>query len=122
MTSPTNTPTAAVSTWIRVNALLFAAADRAYQDSTTDRAMHSTAVGTHGLALTAIALLPVELDAAIDAAIHEVRLEPTVDSMSAPELIRAAEAATRQVPIEQLPAGASAVIVDLCDLIRQTQP
>lgn len=35
------------------------------------------------------------------------------------ELVRAAEALTRTVPIEALPAGSSRVVVALCDLLRE---
>ena len=35
------------------------------------------------------------------------------------ELVQAAEALTRTVPIEALPAGSSRVIVALCDLLRE---
>jgi len=35
------------------------------------------------------------------------------------ELVRSAEALTRTVPIEALPAGSSRVVVGLCDLLRE---
>src|SRR6478752_8601305 len=35
------------------------------------------------------------------------------------ELVRAAEALTRTVPIEALPVGSSRVVVALCDLLRE---
>ena len=35
------------------------------------------------------------------------------------ELVRSAEALTRTVPIEALPAGSSRVIIALCDLLRE---
>jgi hypothetical protein len=35
------------------------------------------------------------------------------------ELVRAAEALTRTVPIEALPIGSSRVVVALCDLLRE---
>ncbi|GAA2153519.1 hypothetical protein FHX52_1719 [Humibacillus xanthopallidus] len=35
------------------------------------------------------------------------------------ELVRAAEALTRTVPIETLPAGSSHLVVALCDLLRE---
>jgi len=35
------------------------------------------------------------------------------------ELVRSAEALTRTVPIEALPAGSSSVVIALCDLLRE---
>ena len=35
------------------------------------------------------------------------------------QALRAAEAVTRRVPIEAFPAGASQLIVGICDLIRE---
>ena len=114
MTGITNRPDAVYDTWVEVVALLSDAADRGYRDSATDPAMHSFAVTIHGLAMSAIALLPPELDHVVD----EIVLAPAYASMSVVELIRVAEASTRR-PIEELPVGASEVIVAICDLIGE---
>ena len=114
MTGITNRPDAVYDTWAEVIALLSEAADRGYRNSATDPAMHSIAVTIHGLAASAIALLPPEIDHVVD----EIVLAPAYASMSPVELIRAAEASTRR-RINELPAGASEVIVALCDLIEE---
>lgn len=116
MTATTNPPTGPVDTWGEVIALLVQAADRGYQDSTTDPAVHSTALAAHGLAAAAIALLAPDLQDRLD----EVVLEPATVSMTPVELIRAADAAAQRHPIQQLPTGAREVIVALRDLIGQT--
>ena len=118
MTGTTIPAATAAGTWGEVIALLVAAADRGYQDSTADPAVHSAAVAAHGLAASAIALLPAELEGLLD----EVVLEPTTASMSLVELIRTAETTAGHHPIESLPPGASELIVSLRDLIRQTTP
>ncbi|GAA2469007.1 hypothetical protein GCM10009858_02900 [Terrabacter carboxydivorans] len=58
-------------------------------------------------------LLPVdiELDDVQTAESSQRRDDPI-------ELVRAAEALTRTVPIEALPVGSSRVVVALCDLLR----
>ena len=114
MTGITNRPDAAYDTWAEVIALLSEAADRGYRDSTTDPAMHNTALAAHFLAASAIALLPPEMDRIVD----EIVLAPAYASMDPVELIRAAEASTRR-PIEDLPLGASEIIVAICDLIGE---
>lgn len=38
------------------------------------------------------------------------------------ELVRAAEGCLRLLPIEQFPPGTSQLVVDICDLIRESTP
>jgi hypothetical protein len=114
MAGITNRSDAVYDTWAEVVALLSEAADRGYRDSATDPATHSIAVTIHGLAASAIALLPPEIDDVVD----EIVLAPAYASMSVVELIRAAEASTRR-PIYELPVGASEVIVAICDLFEE---
>jgi len=118
MTGHTMQTTAGTHTWREVIALLVQAADRGYQDAITEPAMHSTALAADGLASTAIALLPEEQD-------HELaedELDASTATLSAVELIAQAERLTRRHPIEQLPPGASEVVVYLLDLLRETRP
>ena len=107
----------AQDTWREVIALLVKAADVGYQDAEANPALHSAALGARLMAASAVELLPPELDHLLD----DVVLEPRTESMSMAELIAAAEAATRRHPIEELPIGASRVIVDICDLVRETR-
>ena len=133
----------AVDTWREVIALLAEAADRGYEEAITNPAAHSTALAADGLASAAIALLPEDLDHELDevaldavvthgASIGEERWElingrrVLVDieqrHLDSAGLIRRAEQVTRRHPIEQLPAGASEVIVELLDLVREISP
>ena len=95
----------AVDTWREVIALLAVAADRGYEEAITNPAVHSTA-------------LPQDLDHELD----EVALDAVVTHLDSAGLIRRAEQVTRRRPIEQLPAGASEVIVELLDLVREISP
>lgn len=112
----THTPTPeSLHTWMEIIALLIEAADRGAQQAFHDPAVHSTSVGTDFVAASALALLPRELDRSLD----ELVLPETTDRLDMAGLIRAAELASRRHPIEQLPAGASGVIVGLCELVGQ---
>ena len=113
----TTAQAAAQDTWREVIALLVKAADVGYRDAEANPALHSTALGARLMAASAVELLPPELDHLLD----DVVLEPRTESMSMAELIAAAEAATRRHQIEELPIGASRVIVDICDLVRETR-
>ena len=113
----TTAQAAAQDTWREVIALLVQAADVGYRDAEANPALHSPALGARLMAAWAVGLLPPELDHLLD----DVVLEPRTESMSMAELIAAAEAATRRHPIEELPIGASRVIVDICDLVRETR-
>lgn len=113
----TTAQAAAQDTWREVIALLVKAADVGYQDAEANPALHSTALGARLMAAWAVGLLPPELDHLLD----DVVLEPRTESMSMAELIAAAEATTRRHPIEDLPIGAPRVIVDICDLVRETR-
>lgn len=112
----TTAQAAAQDTWREVIALLVQAAEVGYRDAAANSALCSSALGADLLSSSAIELLPPELDHLLD----DVVLEPRTESMSMAELIAAAEAATRRHPIEELPVGASRVIVDICDLVRET--
>lgn len=117
MTSPmTPSPTPeALRTWMQVIALLVEAADRATYQAATHPAVHSLAVAADGVAARAISLLPPELDDQLEA----LELGEATARLSVAGLIRAAEAACRRHPIEQLPPGACGVIVELGDLVGQ---
>lgn len=114
MTGQTTTTTA-TDTWREIIALLVEAADRGYRDATTNPALHSTALWADNVASAAIALLPPELDDLLD----EVVLDEQTAGLDLAGLIWAADAATRRHPVEELPVGASGVIVDLRDLARE---
>ena len=113
MTGTTHPQAAAYDTWAEVIVLLEDAADCGYRDSATDPALHSTALAAHALAAAALELLPVAERARVD------RIPPPPAVTSSIALIRAAEAATRRHPIDDLPAGASEIIVAICDLIGE---
>ena len=112
MTGTTHPQAAAYDTWAEVVVLLEEAADCGYRDSATDPALHSTALAAHALAAAALELLPVEQRARVDQI-------PPPAAASSIVLIRTAEAATRRHPIEDLPLGASEIIVAVCDLIGE---
>lgn len=102
-------------TWRQVIALLVEAADRGYEQAARDPGIHSVALGADSVASSAIALLPPEVDDELD----DITLDPGTDSLTVGGLIRAAEQTARRIPIEQLPPGASDVIVDLGQLADQ---
>lgn len=108
--SPTIEPT---RTWMEVVALLCAAADRGLRER--DPRAHSLSLQAQEVASSALALLPPNLDGELD----DVGLPADLASASLQQLVRAAERLTRRHPIEQLPVGASRVIVTLGDLIAE---
>ena len=112
MTGTTHPQAAAYDTWAEVIVLLEEAADCGYRDSATDPALHSTALAAHALAAAAFELLPVEQRARVDQI-------PPPAAASSIVLIRTAEAVTRRHPVEDLPLGASEIIVAICDLIGE---
>lgn len=114
VTQDPNDSAAGAATWRVVIALLVEAAEGGYRRAAVDHVWHSTAVGADGLASAAIALLP----AADDHLLDDVVLDQCTASLDPAGLLRRAEHLTRRHPIEQLPAGASQVIVDLLDLTR----
>lgn len=77
-------------------------------------ALSDLGVGARLAASHARSLLPadVQLD---DVPLAEMSARPD----NPIELVQAAEALTRTVPIEALPAGSSRVVVALCDLLRE---
>lgn len=111
----TFTTTAGQDTWREVIALLVAAADQATLEGFANPAILNTACGLGLTASAALELLPREDDHKLD----QVRLDPATTSMSTAQLLRAAEIVTRRHPIEQLPVGASGVIVQIRDLTRE---
>lgn len=111
MTAQSTMPSA-VDTWRKVIALLVTAADRGYNEARLDPASNSTALWAHGIASTAISLLPPEFDHKLND--FNLDDQATLEDMSG--LIRAAETETRRHPIEEFPPGASGVVAELCDL------
>ncbi|MGV1008493.1 MAG: hypothetical protein ACOYBY_07780 [Dermatophilaceae bacterium] len=107
----TNAATPA-DTWLEVIVLLCEAADRGYRQTATDLGAHSTALAADIIAAEATALIPAEQAVRLD----DVVLDESTTELDMAGLILAAEAATRRHPIEQLPRGASGVIVALCVL------
>ncbi len=105
--------TTATRTWMEVIALLCAAADRGL--TTRDPRVHSLSLQAQEVASSALALLPSNLDGELD----DVGLPADLAGASLQQLVRAAERLTRRHPIEQLPVGASRVIVALGDLIAE---
>lgn len=99
-------------TWREIIALLVDAADRGYEQASRNPSIHSVALGADSVASSAVALLPPELDLELEL----LELDRATESLSVGGLIRAAERAARRHPIEQLPVGASGVIVELCEL------
>jgi len=107
----------ATESWREAIALLVEAATRGYREAETDGALHSTALWAHGVALAALELLPSEQDHLLE----DVVLDESCAELDMVGLIRAAETMTRRHPIEQFPVGASGVIVDLLDLVRESR-
>lgn len=102
----------ATAAWIQVVALLTAAADRAAPSAHLDAAQRSWAFGAQLVACDALALLPADLDARVEAVV----LPPEATDASIVDLIAAAaRIATRQTPAE-LPAGADTVLSRLATL------
>ena len=98
------------TTWIIVVQLLFAAAERGFEEAKSASHRHSTAMGTYTAAATALALLPEELEFDDDTAAGDMAA-----------LLLAADRAARRPPPESLPRGASQVIAALEDLISETR-
>jgi len=107
----------ATESWREAIALLIEAAARGYQEAAFDPARYSTALWADLLASLAIDLLPASQDHLLD----DVVLDRSCEDLDMVGLIQAAEAATRRHPIEQLPVGASGVIVGLLDLVRESR-
>ena len=96
----------------------------------TSKTPETMMTGTDGSAVMAgvILLLEVAADRCLSLLATVPAPRPRSDSAkdcSSPgrddpiELVRSAEALTRTVPIEALPAGSSRVVVGLCDLLRE---
>ncbi len=105
--------TEATRTWMDVIAVLGAAADHGL--GPCEARTHSLALQAREVAARAVALLPADLDRELD----DVELPHELNGAGLADLVRAAERLTRRHPIEQLPAGASLVIVALGDLIAE---
>ncbi len=71
--------------------------------------LHLFALGVHSAVAEAMALLPPGADIAGPAPLET---DPV-------QLLRAAEGLTRTVEIHHMPAGFSALIITLCDLVRE---
>lgn len=115
MKNTVTTTAAGQDTWREVIALLVTAADHGREESITDPVIMNTAWGAGIAAAAAIELLPREDDHKLD----QVHLDLATASMSMAQLLRAAETVTMRHPIEQLPIGASRVIVQIRELSRE---
>lgn len=102
------------STWMQVVALLTAAADTPSTRGGTDPDQHSLALGAQIVASRALALLPAELDGDLEDVVIHAGPSSTVG-----DLIRVASDTARRYPSEAFPAGATAVLVDLDDLVAE---
>ena len=102
-------------TWMQMIVLLIEASRAGYAEAEADRGIHSAALGAHTVAAGAIELMPPHRDRELD----DIELDPNLAGASFGDLVRAAERASRRCPIEQFPVGASAVIVELCDLVGE---
>jgi hypothetical protein len=102
--------------------LLEAAADRCLSLLVGDPArglgesftLSDLGLGLRLAAIDARGLLPADLD--LD---HDQLVGASRDAEDPIALVRAADALTRTVPIEQLPAGSSRVVVAICDLLAE---
>ncbi|HMM96544.1 hypothetical protein [Phycicoccus sp.] len=97
-------------------ALLAHASDLTWSEVRTDPSPQKRFLGL-GLDLAACEaarLLPSGLDVDV----------PGADALATnvQELVRAAEGCLRLLPIEQFPPGTSQLVVDICDLIRESAP
>lgn len=95
----------------RVVQLLSCASMRAHALSSTqhDVSMGALGLGAQLAVSQALELLPADAD--VDESVH--------GHATPIDLVRAAEAVTRTVPIDQFPPGTSQLIVAICDLIRE---
>lgn len=112
------TTAAGERTWQDVICLLLEAARRGHVEAASNPAVRSTASGAHITATLATGLLSHDALNTLD----DVELAEETTTMTLVELLHAAEAATRHHPIEQLPRGASRIIIDLHALIREVTP
>ncbi|TQM63786.1 hypothetical protein [Humibacillus xanthopallidus] len=94
--------------------LNFLAADPAPPGLEESFALSDLGLGARVAAIQACALLPADIEL-LDIQTAESRL----DRDDPLELVCAAEALTRTVPIDSLPRGSSRVVVALCDLLRE---
>lgn len=95
----------------RVVQLLSCASTRAHALSSArhDLPMGALGLGAQLAVSQALSLLPPGAD--VD--------DPVPGHATPIDLVRAAEAVTRTVPIDQFPPGTSQLIVAICDLIRE---
>ena len=93
--------------------LLSCASTRAHALSSSqhDLPMGALGLGAQLAVSQALELLPADVDADVD--------DPVPGQTTPIDLVRAAEAVTRTVPIDQFPPGTSQLIVAICDLIRE---
>lgn len=111
MSSSTTTDPTSRTVLEEVVRLLSCASTRAHDLSTAqlDVSMGALGLGAQLAASQALELLPADVDVQDLAPGH----------VSPIDLVRAAEAVTRTIPIDQFPPGTSQLVVAICDLIRE---
>ena len=128
MTSNTAQPDTA-HTLAAVVRLLSAAAEQAWAQAETDAPLsprHLLGLGAHLAACQGLDLMPDPLPDPLLAhpAPGEVNAQQEPGDVGDVPLLllRAAEQLARSVPIEALPAGASDLVISICDLVREATP
>lgn len=108
-------PGGRTTAWMRVVAILTLAADTAPARG-GDPDLHSLALGAQIVASRALALLPAEVDGALEDVVIDVGPAATVG-----DLIRAADVAAPRDPAAGLPVGAAAVLAALGALVVEAE-
>lgn len=104
------------TTWMRLVALLTAAADSPLTRGAVEADLRSLALGAQIVASRALALLPVGADGDLEDVVLDVAA-----SSSLVDLIWAARRAARTHPVEAFAAGAAAVIAELDVLVAEAE-
>jgi hypothetical protein len=104
------------TTWMQIVAILTAAADNPQTRGAVEPDLHSLALGAQIVASRALALLPVAADGELEGVVLKLGASSTVV-----DAIRAAGRAARRHPADAFPAGATAVIAELEDLVAEAE-
>lgn len=104
------------TTWMRIVAILTAAADRPQTRGAVEPDLHSLALGAQIVASRALALLPVDADGDLEDVVLGIAAASAVG-----DLIRAAAQAAGRHSVDEFPAGAAAVLSELDDLVADVE-
>ncbi|MGV8968305.1 MAG: hypothetical protein ACOH2F_18735 [Cellulomonas sp.] len=108
--------TGSTTTWMQIVAILSAAARSPQTRGAVEADLLSLALGARIVASRALALLSADVDGELE----DIALELGA-SLTVVGAIRAAGRAVRRHPVEAFPAGATAVIAGLDDLVTEAE-